>query len=131
MKHSAASDLIVSWAPPEWFCNSFPLEAPDQRIMTMERLVFLLQTLLDATSEENYTPLQKVLHVAHILVTMQGNDGLWPSEFDLVTAAPLSPKRSDAPLPLFQRLNAMLASSEFEHSLRYAQEKSRDRAKRK
>lgn len=125
MKQNASSISILSWAPPEWFCNSFPLEAPDQRVMTMERLIVLLQNLLDSTSEADYTPLQKVLHVAHILVTMQGQDGLWPAEFDLTTAAPLSDQRSDAPLALFQRLNTMLASSEFEHSLRYAQAKRR------
>ncbi|HLI49582.1 MAG TPA: hypothetical protein VKV18_12965 [Chthonomonas sp.] len=125
MKKIGSSAEIVSWAPPEWFCNSFPLEAPDQRVMTMERLIALLQALLDLTSEADYTPLQKVLHVSHILVTMQGDDGLWPAEFDLITAAPLSDKRSDAPLALFQRLNTMLASCEFEHSLRCAQAKRR------
>lgn len=88
----------------------------------MERLVMILHKLLDFTTDEDYTPLQKVLHVAHILVTMQGTDGLWPAEFDLQTATSLTPQRSDAPLPLFERLNSMLGSSEFEHSLNYAKE---------
>lgn len=113
---------VVVWAPPEWACNSFPMEAPSQQEMEMERLVAILNALLDTSCEADYTPLQKVLHVAHILVTMQGPDGLWPAKFHLKTGNPLTCERTHAPVALFKRLNSLLSTTEFNRAIWYATE---------
>src|SRR5262249_4157101 len=72
----------LDWAPPEWVRNGFPLPAPEEEVVTMEFVVTTLDALADAATEADMTPLGAVLHVAHLLKTMQGADGRWPDKFN-------------------------------------------------
>lgn len=87
----------------------------------MEYIVAALQSEVDACKEWETTSLGRVLHVAHLLVTLQGKDGLWSGTINLRTGEDVDDTRSNAPLPLFRRLNALLDSSEFDFSLRRAE----------
>src|ERR1700722_9688212 len=88
-----SNEEIVDWSPPEWFCNCFPLTEADQTWVTLRELIAVLHRHADTASEADTTALQAVLHVAHILVTLQGADGLWPESLDLRTGKGLTQTR--------------------------------------
>lgn len=111
---------IVNWTPPEWVCNCFPLSEEGQTVISMEALTATLHSLADAVTEADTSTLQAALHVGHILVTLQGRDGLWPEILELPTGKAGSDGRSSAPLSLFQRFNGMLGTTEFDASIRRA-----------
>jgi len=110
--------MIADWTPPEWVCNRFPMPTPETEEVTLDYVIAAAQAEVDACTEQDTTPLGRVLHVAHMLVSQQGADGLWAAAFNLRTGEEISVERSSAPLPLFRRLNALLDSSEFDYSLR-------------
>lgn len=112
---------IPDWSPPEWSCNCFPLSAPDAETIELDWLVQTLNALADTVTEADTAPLGKVLHVAHILKTMQGSDGKWPHCFNARTGDATDNTRSTEPLALFRRLNAMLQSTEFDSAIRFAE----------
>jgi hypothetical protein len=109
------------WSPPEWARNGFPLPAPNAEVVTMEFVVMTLHALADEATDADTTPLGAVLHVAHLLKTMQGADGRWPDTFNARTGEAIGEGRTFAPVPLFRRLNAMLYSTEFERACEYAE----------
>jgi hypothetical protein len=110
--------MIVEWTPPEWVYNRFPMPAPQMEEVTLDYVIAAMQAETDTCTEWDSTPLGRVLHVAHMLVSHQGADGLWPATFNLRTAEEIGTERSSAPLLLFRRLNALLDSSEFDFALR-------------
>ena len=88
--------------------------------MEMEKLVHLLLKHLDTVTEADTTALSQSLHVGHILVTMQGSDGLWPDVFNMCTGDQISSVRSSAPVKLLVKMKKMLGTTEFQHSLQLA-----------
>lgn len=96
---------IVAWTPPEWVCNCFPQTAAGQEVVRLDELVAVLHSLADTATEADVAPLQKALHVSHILVTLQGADGKWPAVLNLRTAASIGMERTTAPLELFRLLD--------------------------
>lgn len=113
--------MIADWTPPEWVYNRFPQSAPEAEIVSLDEVIVAMQAELDACTEWDSAPLGRVLHVAHMLVSHQGADGLWALTFNLRTGEEIGKERSRAPLPLMRRLNALLDSTEFDHSLRRAE----------
>lgn len=114
--------MIADWTPPEWVYNCFPMPAPETEVVTLDYVIAAMHAEADSCTEWDTSPLGRVLHVAHMLVSHQGVDGLWPSTFCLRTAEGIGVERSSAPLPLFRRLNDLLGSSEFDFSLRRGEE---------
>jgi hypothetical protein len=112
---------IVDWTPPDWACNCFPQTEVGQLEVCLTDLIAVAQAHLDTVTEADTTARGAIGHVAHILVTLQGADGLWPERLNLRTGRSLSPARSAAPLTLFRRLNAMLDSTEFDPACRCAE----------
>ena len=109
--------MIAGWTPPEWVYNCFPLFVPETEVVTLDDVIAAMHAELDSCTEWDSTPRGRVLHVAHMLVSHQGADGLWPSRFNLRTAEEIGVERSSAPLPLFRRLNDLLDSTEFDFAL--------------
>jgi hypothetical protein len=109
--------MIADWTPPEWVYNCCPMFAPEAEVVTLDEVIAAMHAELDACTEWDSTPRGRVLHVAHMLVSHQGADGLWPSRFILRTAEEIGVERSSAPLPLFRRLNDLLDSTEFDFAL--------------
>ncbi len=72
-------------------------------------------------TEADSTPLGAAMHVAHMLVTMQGPDGLWPQSLNLRTGQAIGQGRSAAPISLMRRLNRLLYSTEFDPAIRQAE----------
>ena len=87
----------------------------------MEFVITTLEALADTATEADTTPLGAVLHVAHLLKTMQGADGRWPAAFNARTGEAVGAGRTFAPVPLFRRLNTMLLSTEFERACDFAE----------
>jgi hypothetical protein len=107
--------------PPEWVCNGFPRTEENAEVTALEDLIATLNALVDTVTEADSSALGTVLHVAHILVTLQGEDGRWPAVLNLRTGKPVGAQRSCAPVPLFHRLNALLRSTEFVRACRLAE----------
>ena len=109
------------WSPPEWVCCCFPLLREDATLLTMDWLIPTLNAHIDTVTEYDTVALGQALHVAHILVTMQGADGRWPAAFDAQTGEEIGEERTFAPIPLFCRMNAMLNSTEFDSACMLAE----------
>jgi hypothetical protein len=86
----------------------------------MEYIVHTLQVHLNQVTEADTTALGRALHVGHILTTMQSNEGNWPALLNVRTGEWIGNERSRAPIPLFERMTAMLGTTEFDHVLRKA-----------
>jgi len=112
----------LAWSPPEWTCNCFPLPEEGAEILRMEWLVATLQAHIDTITEWDSVALGQALHVGHMLKTMQGPDGKWAAVFNARTGETIGTERSVAPLPMFQRMNALLNSMEFDSALDYAEQ---------
>ena len=110
--------MLADWTPPEWVYNRFPMPTLETEVVTLDYVIGAMHAELDSCTEWDSTPRGRVLHVAHMLVSHQGADGLWAGVFNLRTAEEIGVERSSAPLPLFRRLNEMLDSSEFDFALR-------------
>jgi len=110
--------MFADWTPPEWVYNRFPMPNPETEVVTLDYVITVMQAAVDACTEWDTAPLGRVLHVAHMLVSHQGADGLWAATWNLRTGEEIGGERSSAPLPLFRRLNNLLGSSEFDFSLR-------------
>jgi hypothetical protein len=110
--------MIAAWTPPEWVYNRFPMSSLETEAVTLDYVIAAMQVETDSCTEWDSTPLGRVLHVAHMLVSHQGDDGLWASVFNLCTGEEIGVERSSAPLPLLHRLNSILDSSEFDFALR-------------
>jgi hypothetical protein len=113
--------MIVAWTPPEWVCNCFPQTEAGQFETSLRDLIAVANRHLDTVTEADTTARSAVLHVAHMLVSMQGPDGLWPERLDLKTGCALTELRSAEPVTLFRRLNVMLDSTEFDPACRWAE----------
>lgn len=112
---------IYYWSPPEWTRNCFPLPDEDAEILTLDWLIPTLHTHIDTVTEADTTALGQALHVGHMLVTMQGADGRWPATFNARTGEAIGDERTFAPISLFQRMNAMLDSTEFDSAVSRAE----------
>jgi hypothetical protein len=110
--------MIADWTPPEWVYNRFPMPASETEEVTLDYVIAAMQAEVEICTEWDSTPLGRVLHVAHMLVSHQGDDGLWAATFNLRTGDEVGIERSSAPLPLLRRLNSILDSSEFDFTLR-------------
>ncbi len=110
--------MIAAWTPPEWVYNCFPRPELETEVVTLDYVMEAMQAEIAACTEWDSTPLGRVLHVAHMLVSHQGADGLWAATFHLRTGKDVGVERSSAPLSLFRRLNAILDSTEFDFALR-------------
>ena len=110
--------MIAAWTPPDWVYNCFPIPTPETESVTLDYVIDEMHAEADSCTEWDGNPLGRVLHVAHMLVSHQGTDGLWAAIFNLRTGEAVGLERTDAPLPLMRRLNAMLDSSEFDFALR-------------
>ena len=104
--------LLLS--PVEWAYFAFPIPDNGVSSVSTEWLVSSLLELLDMVTDADTSLLQRVLHVAHMLVTMQGTDRLWPDEIDLLNGCSVGAGRSLEPLKLFVRLKEMLDTTEFD-----------------
>lgn len=121
MDANNTNTIIADWTPPEWVYNCFPLPAPDVEAVTLDYIVDAMQEEINACTEWDSTPLGRVLHVAHMLVCYQGEDGLWPAAFNLRTGRETTLIRSSAPHDLMNRLNDILASTEFDFAIRHCE----------
>lgn len=113
--------MIADWTPPEWVYNRFPMPTPETEEVTLDYVIAAAQAETDTCTEWDTAPLGRVLHIAHMLVSHQGADGLWAATWNLRTGEEIGVERSSAPLPLFRRLNDLLGSSEFDFSLHRAE----------
>ncbi len=111
-------ELILS--PPEWAFNCFPLPEPDVDVLTMEFVISTMQAQIDLVTEADTSRLGRALHVGHLLTVAQSDAGDWPAVFNARTGESIGSERSLAPLPMFERMNLMLNSSEFDHVLKRA-----------
>ncbi len=110
----------IIWAPPEWACCCFPVPASDIEVLTMEYVIGALQAHLDSVTDADTTALGRALHVGHLLTTMQSDAGDWPAKINVRTGEWIGSERSREPIPLFQRMTAMLGTTEFDHVIRKA-----------
>ena len=115
---SVSDAVIAGWTPPGWVYNVFPLPAPDAEVVTLAYIVAAMQAEIARCTEWDSVPLGRVLHVAHMLVSHQEADGLWPAVLNLRTAEAVGTERSDAPLPVFRDLDKILDSTEFDFTIR-------------
>jgi len=113
-------DREIIWAPPEWACPCFPIPEHGTEVLSMEYIIGALQDHLNKVTEADTTALGRALHVGHILVTMQSDEGDWPALLNVRTGAWIGEERSLTPVPLFKRMTAMLNSTEFDHVLQRA-----------
>lgn len=111
---------IAAWTSADWCCTCFPLPAPDVEITEMEAIVTALFEHASRITEADRTALGPAMHVAHILVTRQEADGLWPARLNLRTGDAVGEERSAAPIRLMRWLNQLLFSTEFDLTLRRA-----------
>ncbi len=111
---------LDTWSDIDWYCCNFPLQRDGETSLPLDWLIGTLQSLLDQVTEEDTTLRSAVLHVAHILTTLQGSDGKWPAMLNARTGKAMGGDRTFAPIPLFERLNRMLDSSEFDHAILFA-----------
>ncbi len=114
-------DEQLYWTPIEWRCGSFPRPDEETEYADMNWLVERLESLVQMTTEADYTPMQRALHPAHILVTLQGSDGQWPAQINMVTGEALTPTRTSLPVRLFRMLRERLSSSEFSVAIAHAE----------
>lgn len=110
-------EMIADWTTPEWVCSLFPTPAPDMEVVTLEYIVDALHGEVDLCAEWDSVPLGRVLHVAHMLVSHQEADGLWPAILNLRTGYGVGYGRSSAPRNLMRRLNVILRSAEFDWAI--------------
>ncbi len=111
-------EMIAAWTPPDWTYNVFPLPASDMEAVTLDYIVDAMHGYADLCTPDDGTPLGRVLHVAHMLVSSQGNDGAWPAVLNLRTGEGSGEKRSRIPRQLMRRLNRTLQSTEFDTVIR-------------
>ena len=109
-----------AWSDIYWYCCNFPLQGGGDPNLSVPWLINYLNEMLDEVTEADTTLRSAVLHVAHILTTLQGSDAQWPLTLDARTGKATGEARTFAPIPLFERLNRMLDSSEFEHAILFA-----------
>ncbi len=83
----------------------------------MQDMIGFLQRHLDTVTDADTTALGRALHVGHLLTIMQSPEGDWPELFNARTGEWIGEKRTLAPAPLFDRMNRMLQSTEFDHVL--------------
>lgn len=108
-------------SPVEWAFFAFPIPEEGCSTVSTEWLIGSLLEILDLVTEADTTLLQRVLHVAHILVTLQGVDRLWPDVIDLLNGCGVGESRSLEPTKLFVILKELLATTEFDLVLHSAQ----------
>ena len=113
----------IAWAPPEWTLCGFPLEAPGAEVVHIGRAVDTLCRLADTVTDSDSTALGPAMHVAHMLVGRQGGDGRWPATLNGRTGEGCDSARTDRPLELYRRLTELLQTTEFEHIVRFAEER--------
>lgn len=116
--NSETDVVIAEWTPPGWVFNVFPIPVPDTEVITLDYIIAAMRAEIESCTEWDSVPLGRVLHVAHMLVSHQAADGLWPAVLNLRTAEDIGTERSHAPLPLFRDLNKILDSSEFDFAVR-------------
>ncbi len=111
----------VYWTPANWICSFFPRPTDDASSAQTTWIIEQLEYLVSLATDADYTPMQRALHPAHILVTLQGKDGAWPEVLNLLTGEPVTSERTREPARLFRKLNARLASSEFAVAIAHAE----------
>jgi hypothetical protein len=110
----------IEWTPVEWMCCHFPYDEGRSETHGVDEIVEQLQAHIDTVTEADTSALGKALHVAHILVTMQGQDGGWPRTLNLRTGMAVGGERTVAPVAMLRRMNAMLGSTEFDMAIFFA-----------
>jgi hypothetical protein len=113
-ERSDSEDTIAAWTSPFWVCNIFPQPAPDVEVVSLDYILAALDRHTAQITEADSTALGAAMHVAHILVTLQGADGLWPARLNLRTGREVDGSRSAAPIALMRRLNELLYSTEYD-----------------
>ena len=109
----------LKWAPDDWKLAHFPLSDSDCEIINMEAMVESLLAHIQGVTEADTTPLCQTLHTAHMLRTLQGDDGRWPCSLNARTGKTLTEERTSSPVRLFRRLNDALNSTEFDSAIEY------------
>lgn len=107
----------VAFAPPEWTCCGFPLEAEGAEVISLDSAMRTLHRLADTVTEWDSTALGPAMHVAHMLVRRIGSDGRWPARLNARTGEAIGDERTDSPMALYRRLKAMLDTTEYDHLL--------------
>ena len=114
--------LIAAWTPPEWVYNCFPQPEPGREEVSLAYVMDAMFAEADTCTEWDGNPLGRVLHVAHMLVSYQDKDGLWPASFNMRTGDDIGTDRSAAPADLMRLLNKTLDSTEFDLAICRAEE---------
>jgi hypothetical protein len=114
----------LAWAPPEWSCCGFPLEAQGCETVVLDTALAVLHDLADGITEADSTALGPAMHVAHMLVSRQGPDGKWPAILNARTGEYIGPQRTDAPVRLYRRLADILQTTEFDHVIEHADQQT-------
>jgi len=110
----------MEWTSPDWACPNFPVSFEGQEVVSTETIIADMNALLDMVTDGDTSARSKVLHVAHMFVTLQEADGHWAAMRNLRTGEPVGTARTAAPIPVFARLGEMLQSSEFDHAIERA-----------
>jgi hypothetical protein len=113
--------IIVSWTSPFWVCNVFPQPTPDAEVVTLDYIIMALDRHTAHITEADSTPLGAAMHVAHMLMSLQGPDGLWPARINLRTGEAVGDSRSAAPVSMMRRLDELLDANEYEWTIRRAE----------
>ena len=112
---------IAGWTSPFWVCNVFPQPMPGADVATLDYIIAALDRHTAHITEADSTPLGAAMHVAHMLMSLQGPDGLWPARINLRTGEAVGDERSAAPIPMMRRLDDLLDANEYEWTIRRAE----------
>ena len=110
-----------TYSPPEWLYNGFPLHNEDDDSIDLNLALIVCRELLAATTDSDFTPLGRALHIAHSLVTLQSEQGDWPIRWHGKTGEPIGPETSCEPLALFRQLKDRLKTTEFDRVIARAE----------
>ncbi|MEP6756613.1 MAG: hypothetical protein ABJA67_13995 [Chthonomonadales bacterium] len=113
--------LEYNLSPPEWLYNGFPLTTDGDESLDLQLALQVCHQLVSATTQIDYTPLGRALHMAHMLVGLQGPIGDWPASWNGRTGEPIGDDRTHEPVTLFRELRQILQSTEFDHVISRAE----------
>lgn len=101
-------------APQDWAGFGLPLAHPDDVCVQTDWTVELALELLHEARRRHHAEFGEVLHWAHMLKALQGEDGLWPECIEGKTCHAVGGARTRTPERLFRTLRELMATSEFD-----------------
>jgi len=110
-RHAGASRFVARW---DWRYAGMPLASADEEVADLDAAVATMLRALDGLTPGDRSPLGPLLHVAHILKSEQGPDGLWPARINARTGEAIGRERTSSPVELLRGLDHCMNGTEFE-----------------